>query len=75
MLIVILKIHLQENRQIEVNKNWTQSIDLSSYFYVIGKGEVLWLMLIVLIIRQRNKSVNILLSTLHDRVSVLFNLS
>ena len=75
MLIVILKIHLQENTQIEVNKNWTQSIDLSSYFYVIGKGEVLWLMLIVLIIRQRNKSVNILLSTLHDRVSVLFNLS
>ena len=75
MLIVILKIHLQENTQIEVNKNWTQSIDLSSYFYAIGKGEVLWLMLIVLIIRQRNKSVNILLSTLHDRVSVLFNLS
>ena len=74
----ILKIHLKENTQIEVNKIHLKPINLSTLtwcFYMIEKGEELWLMLIIHIISKRNDSVNnILLCTLHDRVSVLFSI-
>ena len=70
----ILKIHLKENTQIEVNKIHLKPINLSTLtwcFYMIEKGEELWLMLIIHIISKRNDSVNnILLCILHDRVSV-----
>ena len=43
---------------------------------MIGKGEELWLMLIIHIISKRNNATNvILLCTKHDRVNILFNLS
>ena len=41
---------------------------------MIEKGEDLWLLLIIHIVSKRNDSSNIL-CTLHDKVSVLFNLS
>ena len=56
-----------------------KNISLSTFiwcFYVIEKGEELWLMLIIYIISKRNNSANvILLCNANDWVSVLFNLS
>ena len=42
---------------------------------MIEKGEDLWLLLIIHIVSKKNDSSNMLLCTLHDKVSVLFNLS
>ena len=51
------------------------SSTLTWYFCMIEKSEELWLILIVHFISKRNDSENIILSgTIHDRVSVLFNL-
>ena len=72
----MLKIYLiKENTQIEVKKielnafNWST---VTCCFYMIEKGEELWLMLIIHIISKRNDSGNIiLLCTLHDGVFYL----
>ena len=59
-------------------KNELKVINLSTLtwsFYMIEKGEEFRLMLIIHIVNKRNDLANvILLRTVHDRVSVLFNL-
>ena len=62
--------YTNRSKKIELNAfNWST---LTWCFYMIEKGEELWLMLIIHIISKRNDSVNIiLLCTLHDGVFYL----
>ena len=71
-LIVILKIHLHKEKLLKIELNAFNWSTLTRCFYVIEKGEELWLMLIIHIITKRNDSGNIILCFLHDMFPLLF---